>query len=99
LTGRSWKEQFGHILIEAMASGVPVIGSNSGAIPEVIGDAGIVVPEGDATELRNAILRLVNDVSLVRRFREAGRQRVRDFYTHERIAERTAAFLHRAAIG
>lgn len=35
-----WKEQFGHVLVEAMLAGVPVIGSNSGAIPEVIGKAG-----------------------------------------------------------
>ena len=47
LTRPNWKEQFGRVLVEAMASGVPVIGSDSGAIPGVIGEAGRIVPEGD----------------------------------------------------
>ena len=47
LTRPNWKEQFGRVLIEAMASGVPVIGSDSGAIPDVIGQAGLIFPEGD----------------------------------------------------
>lgn len=46
LTTKIWKEQLGRALIEAMACEVPVIGSSSGAIPEVIGDAGLVFREG-----------------------------------------------------
>lgn len=42
---KTWEEQYGMVLIEAMASGVPIIGSNSGSIPEIIGDAGIVADE------------------------------------------------------
>jgi glycosyltransferase involved in cell wall biosynthesis len=42
-----WKEQFGRMLIEAMACGVPVVGSDSGEIPFVIGGAGVVLPEAD----------------------------------------------------
>jgi glycosyltransferase involved in cell wall biosynthesis len=53
-----WKEQFGRVLVEAMACGVPVIGSDSGAIPAVIGDAGLVFPEGDAKALAEHIHRL-----------------------------------------
>ena len=49
------REQFGRVLIEAMAAGVAVVGSSSGAIPEVIGDAGLVVPERDPAALANAI--------------------------------------------
>ena len=45
LTTPRWAEQFGRVLVEAMARGVPVVGSSSGAIPEVIGDAGLIVPK------------------------------------------------------
>ena len=45
---RNWREQFGRMIIEAFASGVPVIGSDSGEIPFVIADAGRVVAEADA---------------------------------------------------
>ena len=55
LTRRNWKEQFGRVLVEAMASGLPAIGSDSGAIPSVLGAAGLVVPEGDAAALARAL--------------------------------------------
>ena len=54
-TTRAWSEQFGRVLIEAMASGVPVVASASGAIPEVVGDAGILVEEGDASSFARSI--------------------------------------------
>jgi len=50
-TTARWKEQFGRVLIEAQACQTPVIGSDSGAIPEVIGSAGMIVPEGSAEAL------------------------------------------------
>ena len=52
LTRPNWVEQFGRVLIEAMACGVAVVGSSSGEIPWVIGDAGVIFPEGDADALR-----------------------------------------------
>ena len=58
LTRPNWKEQFGRVLVEAMACGVPVVGSDSGEIPRVIGEAGLVVitnkqvPEGEKLEQR-----------------------------------------------
>ena len=51
LTTRDWCEQFGRVITEAMASWVPVIASDSGAIPEVVGDGGIIVSEGSTAEL------------------------------------------------
>src|SRR5262249_28222999 len=48
----TWAEQFGHVLIEAMAAGVPVVGSSSGAIPEVVGDAGVIIPAAAALPCR-----------------------------------------------
>jgi glycosyltransferase involved in cell wall biosynthesis len=70
------KEQFGRVLTEAMAAGVPVVGSSSGAIPEVIGNAGLVVPERDVPSLAMALDRLLADPALRRRLANQGRARV-----------------------
>ena len=64
LTTPSWKEQYGRVLQEAMACAIPVVGSDSGEIPHVIGDAGLVTPEGDASALTAALERLMADRSL-----------------------------------
>lgn len=92
LTTRTWAEQFGRVLIEAMACGVPVIGSDSGEIPGVIGDAGIVVPEGDAVALRSALVRLSSSPAERALLSERGRRRVLQHYTNAGIADRTVAF-------
>jgi len=89
-TTATWKEQFGQVLIEAMACGVPVVGSNSGAIPEVIGDCGLIFREGDARALAKAIMKLASDNALRRRLAAKGRQRVTENYTHQIIAAKTA---------
>ena len=54
----SWVEQFGRVAIEALASGVPVVASDSGALPEVLQDAGLLVPPGDVEALRDALVRV-----------------------------------------
>jgi glycosyltransferase involved in cell wall biosynthesis len=91
LTRPNWKEQFGRVLVEAMASGVPCVGSDSGEIPHVLGSAGLVVPEGDADALAAALGRLASDGELRAELRRRGRQRVLARYTHARIAEQTCA--------
>jgi glycosyltransferase involved in cell wall biosynthesis len=91
LTRPNWKEQFGRVLLEAMASGVPCVGSNSGEIPGVLGDAGLVVPEGDVQALRAALGSLQADSGLRRRLAERGRARVLESFTHRRVAEQTYA--------
>jgi glycosyltransferase involved in cell wall biosynthesis len=91
LTRPNWKEQFGRILVEAMACAVAVVGSDSGEIPRVVGDAGLVVPEGDADALRSALEKLLTDRPLRLGLGRRGRARVLDRFTHERIAGQTAA--------
>ena len=85
----NWVEQFGRVLIEAMSSEVVVVGSDSGEIPNVIGDAGLVFPEGDSAALRNCLALLASDVERKNRLAVAGRERVRAHYTQESIAEQT----------
>jgi glycosyltransferase involved in cell wall biosynthesis len=90
-TRPNWKEQFGRILIEAMACGVPVIGSTCGEIPNVVGDAGLTFPEEDVTALAARVLELQQSRGLRQRLAEKGRARVLAQYTHKRIAEETVA--------
>jgi glycosyltransferase involved in cell wall biosynthesis len=89
LTRPNWKEQFGRVLVEAMASGIPVVGSKSGAIPDVIGDGGLVVPEGDANALAAALHRLCADPALRADLGGRGRARAIDHFTHESVAAAT----------
>lgn len=89
LTRPNWMEQFGRVLPEAMACETPVIGSSSGEIPYVIGDAGLVFPEGDAQELSQCVRRLLEDPALYEDLARRGRQRVLDNYTQEQIAQQT----------
>lgn len=56
LTTPSWTEQFGRVAVEAMACGVPVVASDAGALPDVVAGAGIIVPEGDARSLADALV-------------------------------------------
>ena len=89
LTRPNWKEQFGRVLVEAMACQVPVVGSDCGEIPQVIGQAGLIVPEGDVEALRQALARLQADADLRQRLGELGRARVLAHYTQARIAQET----------
>ena len=89
LTRPNWKEQFGRVVIEAMACGVPVIGSDSGEIPNVIGDAGLIFPEGDIMVLRDSIAHLLADPEQRARYAAAGRKRVLAEFTQVQIAAAT----------
>ena len=92
LTTRRWAEQFGRVIVEAMANGVPVIGSSSGAIPEVICDAGLVFPEGDAVRLAEAIQRLRSDGSLCELLIARGFDRVKRVYHYDVVMPETVEF-------
>jgi len=85
----NWKEQFGRVLVEAMACGVPVIGSDSGEIPNVVGDAGLIFPEENVDALAARLRELMNEASLRESLAAKGRARVLERYTQKRVAEET----------
>ena len=87
-TTKRIREQFGRVIVEAMASGVPVIGSTCGAIPEVIGDAGLVFPEGNVDAWAACLRQLLADEALRERIVQAGLERVGQF-SWETVAEKT----------
>jgi len=87
LTTSHWKEQFGRVLTEAMACGVPVVGSSSGAIPEVVGDGGRVAPEGDSRALGGILAELVSNPEERQTLAAAGRRRVAEHFRWERVVE------------
>ncbi len=94
-TTATWKEQFGRVLIEAMATSVPVIGSDSGEIPFVIGDAGIVFPENDLAALTEHLQTLCDSAEIRLTMAQKGRQRVLDHFTQKQIAAKTVAIYNK----
>lgn len=88
IPGASWKEQFGHVVIEAMACKVPVIGSDCGAIPELIGAGGLIFPAGDEARLAGHIKSLHGDPGLRKMLGERGRQRVLENYSDGVIVQK-----------
>lgn len=83
-----WKEQFGRVLVEAMASGVVPVGSDSGEIPHVIGDAGLVFHEGDALDLAAKVRQLVEQPHQRAELARRGRERALEHYTYAALARR-----------
>ena len=86
-----WREANGQILMEAMANEVAVLGTDSGVIPELIADAGLVVPAGDQQALAAALERL-SDQAMRRTLAQAARARALRLYSDDAIAERTLQF-------
>jgi len=85
-TTRMWKEQFGRILVEAMACEVPVIGSDSGEIPSTIGGGGAVFAEGDHDDLFRKIETYLASKNLIEEIGRKGRARVLQMFTNRHIA-------------
>jgi len=88
-TQPTWKEQFGRVLIEAMACGVPVVGSTCGEIPNVIGEAGLTFAEEDVAALASHLRRLQASPVEREALAARGRARVLEHYTHRQIAQET----------
>jgi len=89
-------EGFGIPLLEAMACGTPIVASDTSSIPEVVGEAGILVPPTDHEQLAEAIIRVVEDRALSKRLSEAGLERAKQF-TWERAARQTLGVYRRLA--
>ena len=94
LTAVGWKEQFGHVLIEAMACKVTVIGSDSGEIPHVIGDTGLVFPEGNVAALQDCLVDLMSDRQRCATLGQKGYERAMTHYTNRALAEALRSFCH-----
>ncbi len=89
LTRPNWKEQFGRVVAEAMGCAVPVVVSSCGELPNVVGDGGLVVQEGDVDALAGALRRLIDDAALRQELGSRGRQRLLRRFTQRAIAAST----------
>ena len=92
-----WREQFGRMLIEAMGCGVAVVASDSGEMPFVVGDAGVVVGEGDDAGWGQAIVRLVADEPARRTYAQRGIARVHARFSWPTIARQHLEFFDEVA--
>jgi len=91
-TTRQWSEQLGRVLIEAMAAGVPVVGADSGAIPEVLDDAGLLYPEGQSRALAQRLAFIRDHAEGRAHLVAQGRARAAARFTWARFAEDFIAF-------
>jgi glycosyltransferase involved in cell wall biosynthesis len=91
-TTARWREQFGRMSIEAMACGVPVIASESGEIPHVVGDAGFLVRESDRGAWAQAIERVLRDAAVRCDLARRGRARVEQRFSWPVVARQHLEF-------
>jgi glycosyltransferase involved in cell wall biosynthesis len=91
-TTARWKEQFGRMLVEGMACGVPVVASDSGEIPYVVADAGRIVPEADETAWVASLGDLLVNPELRRELRERGLARAHDVFAWPKVARQYLNF-------
>ena len=87
-----WKEQFGQVLVQAMMTRVPVIGSDGGEIPNVIGKAGLVFKQKDFIDLAMKLKMLISDEKLRSELAQKGYEASQKCYSHEAIAKQTYEF-------
>lgn len=91
-----WEEQFGYAMAEASASGVPVVGTKTGSIGEVVidGKSGVLVESNNFEELANALNKLLTDAKLAEEMGKYGRKYIVDNFSHKIIAKKISDFLY-----
>jgi len=94
LTTARWKEQSASTLVDGLAMGLPIVASDSGGIADIMGPAGLLVPEGDADALSEALARVRDDPALRERLATAGRERFRDEFAIPAYADKIAVALN-----
>lgn len=92
LTAPAWAEQFGRVIVEAMFAGTPVIASDSGSIPEVVGEGGILVPEGDRDALRQSLDTVMGNGDRRASLGKAGRVWALEHYSPETLGSKLFEF-------
>ncbi len=93
LTRPQWMEQFGGVLADGMAAGLPLVGSSSGAIPEVVGPAGVIFPEGDADALAATLRELSEQPARRKELGDAALDRFRSEFSIDAYAGKLARLL------
>lgn len=93
LTTPRWKEQSASTLVDGLCMGLPVVASDSGGIPDIMGLAGLLVREGDPGALEQALEQLRDDPGLRARLGAAGRKRFREEFAIPAYARKIAAAL------
>ena len=93
-TTDTWKEQFGRVIIEAQACGIPVIGSSSGSIPSVVGEGGWIVPEGDPNALATLLDKLATNPQLIADAKIAALRNIKRFDREKVAQDLLSAFGH-----
>jgi len=92
-----WKEQYGRVLLEAMACKVSVFGSDNGAIPEVVDDGGLLFQENNAEELANCLRHLIDVPWFCKELGEKGYKRANTLFSQREIARKTVEFYRKVA--
>jgi glycosyltransferase involved in cell wall biosynthesis len=92
---RVWEEQFGHVLIESMASGIPTLGSDSGAIPEVLADPECIFAHSEVEAIHHKLRQAITSPEWLNQLARRQRERVLKLYSHEAVARTYTEFLLR----
>ncbi len=92
---KTWQEQYGMVLVEAMASGLPIITTRSGAIPEVCGSEALYVEQSDVADTYRQLKKLVENTQLRKKMGKKSRKRAQTHFDHKKIARKINHLYHK----